>query len=91
MHGVGFLNDEETAKNLLMTEYVSERIAKIKVREGRKMINFFRVYVPCNDSLWVTLRAHSESVRKWGHHCKGTSMGELTIGETMEFIYGPPQ
>jgi len=49
-HGVGFILHPGTAKNVLETDFVSERIIKIRVRGERKASNFIQVYAPCNDS-----------------------------------------
>lgn len=32
-------------------EYISERLIKISIREGNKIINYIQIYVPCNDKL----------------------------------------
>ncbi|GFS25046.1 endonuclease-reverse transcriptase [Elysia marginata] len=49
-HGVGFLLHPETAKNLLDTQQISERIILIKLRQTQKIINYVQIYAPCNDS-----------------------------------------
>ncbi|XP_071505665.1 craniofacial development protein 2-like [Diadema antillarum] len=50
VHGVGFILHSYTAKNILNTEYISERIVKIRVREGKKVANYIQIYAPCNDT-----------------------------------------
>ncbi|GFR92318.1 endonuclease-reverse transcriptase [Elysia marginata] len=49
-HGVGFLLHPETAKNLLDTQQISERIILIKLHQNQKVINYVQIYAPCNDS-----------------------------------------
>lgn len=49
-HGVGFLLHPETAKNLLDTQQISERIILIKLRQNQSVINYVQIYAPCNDS-----------------------------------------
>ena len=49
-HGVGFVIHHEKAKDLVHTEFISERLLKIGIREGNKINNYIQVYAPCNDS-----------------------------------------
>ncbi|XP_012945971.1 uncharacterized protein LOC106013819 [Aplysia californica] len=49
-HGVDFILHPDTAKNVLETEFISERIIKIRVRGEQKISNFTQAYAPCNDS-----------------------------------------
>ena len=37
-------------KNLVNTEFISERLLKISIREGNKINHYIQVYAPCNDS-----------------------------------------
>ncbi len=50
-HGVGFILHPDKAKNLMSIEYISERLIKISIREGNKIINYIQIYSPCNDKL----------------------------------------
>ena len=49
-HGVGFFLHPDTAKNALETEFISERIIKLRVRAERETTAFIQAYAPCNDS-----------------------------------------
>ena len=49
-HGAGFVIHHEKAKDLVHTEFISERLLKIAIREGNKINNYIQVYAPCNDS-----------------------------------------
>ena len=49
-HGVGFIIHPDKAKDLVSTEYISERLLKVGIREGNKITNYIPVYAPCNDS-----------------------------------------
>ncbi|GFS24462.1 craniofacial development protein 2-like [Elysia marginata] len=49
-HGVGFLLHPETAKKLLDTQQISERIILIKLCQNQSVINYVQVYAPCNNS-----------------------------------------
>ena len=42
-------------KNLVNTEFISERLLKISIREGNKINHYVQVYAPCNDFLRKTL------------------------------------
>ena len=37
-------------KNLVNTEFISERLLKISIREGNKINHYIQMYAPCNDS-----------------------------------------
>ena len=50
VHGVGFIIQHDKAKNLVNTEFISERLLKISIREGNKINHYIQVYAPCNDS-----------------------------------------
>ena len=50
VHGVGFIVHPDKAKDILNIEYISERLIKIRVREGKKTTNYIQIYAPCNDS-----------------------------------------
>ena len=49
-HGVDFFVHPDTAKNVLETEFISERIIKIRIRGERETSAFIQAYAPCNDS-----------------------------------------
>ena len=49
-HGVGFIIHPDKAKELVSMEFISERLIKIGIREGKQTINYIQVYAPCNDS-----------------------------------------
>ena len=49
-HGVGFILHPDTAKNVLETEFISERIIKIRVGGEQNILNFIQAYAPCNDT-----------------------------------------
>ena len=91
MHVISFLIDEDTSKNLSETEHVSERITKIKVRERRKIINYFQVYAPCNDlyplaKKDIFFKSLSDSIMRVSENegiiIRGASVGELVTGES---------
>ena len=50
VHGVGFIVHHNKTKDIVNTEYISERIVKVGIREGNKITNYIQVYAPCNDS-----------------------------------------
>lgn len=50
VHGVAFILDPTTTKNLLDTEWISERIIKIRVKEQDRVSHYIQIYAPCNDS-----------------------------------------
>ena len=45
-----FFLHPDAAQNVLETEFISERIIKIRVRGERETTAFIQVYAPCNDS-----------------------------------------
>ena len=47
---MGFIIQRDKAKNLVNTEFISERLLKISIREGNKINHYIQVYAPCNDS-----------------------------------------
>ncbi|XP_072039074.1 uncharacterized protein [Amphiura filiformis] len=49
-HGVGFVLHPEVAKNITETEYISERIMKLQIRQDGKNTTYIQIYAPCNDS-----------------------------------------
>ncbi|XP_005102194.1 craniofacial development protein 2-like [Aplysia californica] len=49
-HGVGFIIHPDNAKEILNTDFISERLIKISIREGKKTTSYIQVYAPCNDS-----------------------------------------
>ncbi|XP_012938807.1 uncharacterized protein LOC106011962 [Aplysia californica] len=49
-HSVGFIIHPDKAKEIINTDFISERLIKISIREGKKTTNYIQVYAPCNDS-----------------------------------------
>ncbi|XP_012939850.1 craniofacial development protein 2-like [Aplysia californica] len=49
-HGVGFIIHPDKAKEILNTDFISERLIKISIREGKKTTDYIQAYAPCNDS-----------------------------------------
>ena len=49
-HGVGLIIHHDKAKDIVSTDYISERLVKVGIREGNKITNYIQVYAPCNDS-----------------------------------------
>ena len=47
---MGIIIQHDKAKNLVNTEFISERLLKISIREGNKINHYIQVYAPCNDS-----------------------------------------
>lgn len=50
MHGVGFIMHPETAKHIIHTNYISERIILVQIKEGSRTTTIVQTYAPCNDS-----------------------------------------
>jgi len=47
-HGVGFIIEKQTAKLILSTDYISERIMKTTIRENGENTTYIQIYSPCN-------------------------------------------
>ena len=43
VHGLGFIIQHDKAKNLVNTEFISERLLKISIREGNKINHYIQV------------------------------------------------
>ena len=49
-HGVAFVMQPDRAKNILETDYVSERLMKIRLMYEHRNETIIQIYAPCNDT-----------------------------------------
>ena len=45
-----YIQRPNIAKDILETDYISERIVKIRLQRGQEITTYIQIYAPCNDS-----------------------------------------